>query len=702
MVKFLSQYAQWLIAAFGFLVFGLAQTQWLTSSGLWQKTENAFVDRRYSNRPGKLPDPDIVLLGQGSSSLKLDQMSGEEVNASPTLQLMEKSTPRWDRGVFAAILEKLMSDGARVVVFDFVYLNEITPGGDDEFARSLQKYKDHVVIGEAIQEGDTGQGVSATLVTPYDRLLLPGTGESILGLVNIWPDADGVLRHGVYATSMEREAGLEGFPDSLFLLGVKALEKYNGKVATPPADRVNYIDYQGGPGTYLPLPVENLFVERLSRDSPFHSGTIFKDKIVIIGPMAEINHDVHATPFGEMPGPEIHAQMTAALLHGSWLVGSSHLTNVAVALLMMWLALEICLRIHNALFKVFMLGGSVALFFVGCQIAFTYYKLVLPMTPPLFCLIVPGAFGVVFQYTLEQFERRRYRNVLGRYISENVAKIVLEDRRSFEESLRGRKKPVAILFSDIRGFTSMTETSDADKLVAQLNEYFSEMVGTVLKEGGNIQKFIGDAIMAAWGDTHSLGLAEDAQRAVRAALRMRPALAGLNGRWENNPDRKKLTIGIGVNHGEVIVGNVGTQDRTEFTVLGDGVNLAARLESATKQFYTDILVGETVEAFTREKFIYRNVGAIAFKGKTRPIEVFTLLGDCSEPAPAWLAKYHDGVRLYRARQFAAASARFQEAGHEIGGEGGDFLCHLYMERCAACLQQPPPADWDGSFTLTEK
>jgi adenylate cyclase len=335
-----------------------------------------------------------------------------------------------------------------------------------------------------------------------------------------------------------------------------------------------------------------------------------------------------------------------------------------------------------------------------CQIAFKYYKLVLPMPQPLFCLIVPGAFGIVFQYALEQFERLRYRNVLGRYVSENVAKAVLEDKRSFEESLRGQKKPVTILFSDIRGFTSMTETADADKLVAQLNEYFLEMVGTVLKEGGTLQKFIGDAIMAAWGDTHSESLETDAQRAVSAALQMRGALAKLNERWKNEKDRPKLAIGIGVNHGEVIVGNIGHPQRMEFTVLGDGVNLAARLESSTKQFHADILIGEQTEKLTREKFIFRSVGAIAFKGKTKPIEVFFLLGDRSQSAPMWLKKYQNAVQLYRGRKFAEAAVQFEDVRTQIGGD--DYLCEMYIERCKACVEEPPPADWDGSFKLTEK
>lgn len=682
---------------FGFLIFGLSQTQWLTNSEIWQTTEGKLIDRRYLLRGERLADPDIKLVGVENSSFKLDALSPEEIAASPTLQLMQHPPP-WDRRIHAAILEKLMSAGAKVVVFDFAF-TPITDG-DANFAQALLKYKDHVVIGAEFSEDEGPNGESfKKLNTPNDDLLLPGT-ESIVGLVNFWPDPDEVFRRGKYHTSLEREAGMSGFPDDLTHMTVMAVQKFNGKMVMPPDDPPNYFDFQGRAGTYEPVPVENMFVDELWKAPPFNGGATFSNKIVVVGPIAEIYHDIHSTPFGSVPGPEIQAQVTAALLQGSWLSGTSMLVNIALALLMLWLALEICLRVDNALWKVFGLAASAVIFFVACQIAFTSYKLVLPMTQPLFCLAVPGAFGVVFQYALEQFERLRYRNVLGRYVSENVAKAVLEDTRSFEESLRGQKKPVTILFSDIRGFTSMTETSDADKLVAQLNEYFLEMVGTVLKEGGTLQKFIGDAIMAAWGDTHSESLEADAQRAVSAALQMRVALVKLNERWKNEKDRPNLSIGIGVNHGDVIVGNIGHPQRMEFTVLGDGVNLAARLESATKQFHADILIGEQTEKLTRAKFIFRTVDLLTVKGKTKPVEVFALLNDRSQPAPAWLEKYQDAVKLYRNRKFGEAARLFETARKEIGMK--DYLCEMYIERCEIYLEEPPSVDWDGSFTLTEK
>ncbi|HXE42440.1 MAG TPA: adenylate/guanylate cyclase domain-containing protein [Candidatus Baltobacteraceae bacterium] len=716
MLKFLTQRAKWIIIGFGVFIFGLSQTDWLRNSELWQKAEGALIDKRYVWRGEKSGDTNIVLIGLGTTAFQLDTLSSNEIAASPTLQLMQQPWP-WDRKVYAAILDKLMSGGAKVVMFDFVFASETD--GDDEFAKMLKKYQDRVVIGEMIQDEQGAEGNTKKFIGPNERVV--GDTESIVGLVDQWTDPDDAIRRIRYRTSIMRETSesqsadinpkiaaylkqqvAEGkIPDDLTHITLMVAEKFKGKaIATPSPGQLKFIDYQGPSGTYRPLPVENIFVDALWTNPPFDGGLAFSNKIVIVGPMAEIFHDVHTTPFGLTPGPEVQAQILAALLKQSWLKSTSWAVNFAIALGMLFIGLEICLRIRNALLKITLLVVAVFLFFIGCQYTFSYYKLVLPMMQPLFCLIVPGAAGVAFQFALEQLERLRTRSLLERYVSKNVAKTILEDQRSFIESLNGRKQSVTVLFSDIRGFTSMTENSDAAKLVAQLNEYFLEMVGVVLKENGTLQKFIGDAIMAAWGDTHSLGSTEDARRAVSAALQMRAALTKLNERWATQPDRQQLKTGIGINHGDIIVGNIGHPQRMEFTVLGDGVNLAARLESATKQFHTDILIGEETEKLTREQFIYRSVGAIAFKGKTKPVETFVVLSDRSQPAPEWLATYHGAIRMYRNRQFDLATTMFRETLGEIGGK--DFLCEMYLELCATHLQNPLPQNWDASITLMEK
>lgn len=715
MLRFLIHRPKWIVVIAGLLCFWLARSEWLTSSHLWQKTEGTLTDHRYLVRGRQLPDTNIVLIGLGTSSFKLDTLSPEEIAASPVLQKMQQPWP-WDRSVYAAILEKLMSAGAKVVLFDFVFASETE--GDEEFARALQKYQDHVVIGEMFADEQGLETATKKLNRPNDRLLLPGT-ETVTGLVTIWPDSDEIIRRARYHTSTERETlerpatpldpriaaylreqiAAGKITDALTHVTALAAEKFqgSGKVMPPPS-QLSYISFQGPKGTYRALPVENMFVESLWQKP----STSFSNKIVIVGPMAEIFHDVHGTPFGEMPGPEIQAQMLGALLRGEWLRETSDGANMLLALGCVAIALLIGLGIPQALLKGILAVVVTVAFVVGCQLAFNHYNLIVPMMPPLFCLLVTGAFGILFEYTLEQLERRRYRKLFGRYVSKNVAKMILDDHRSVANSLLGIKKPVTILFSDIRGFTTMTEKADADKLVAQLNEYFAEMVDIIQEQNeGTLQKFIGDAIMAAWGDTHTHGKAEDAKRAVKTALAMRQGLLKLNAQWKGNPDRLQLATGIGVNHGgDVVYGNIGSKDRMELTVLGDGVNLAARLESATKQFHTDILIGEEVEKLTRDHFIYRTVGLLTVMGKTRPVEVFAVLGDRSAPAPAWLAIYHRAVNQYRQRQFAEAAANFKEARYQIGGE--DFLCDMYLSRCEAYEISPPPPDWDGSFTLAEK
>jgi len=701
MFKFLIRHIKWIIVAVGLLFFVLTQSEWLTQSRIWQHIEGLLIDQRYRQRGVRPGDPDIKLLGVENSTISLDELWPEEITASEPLQLMQK--PVWDRRIYAAVLEKLMQAHAKVVVFDFLFAAQTD--GDDVFAQELNKYSANVVIGAKVEQEEANGEIYCRYTGPNDRLLLPGT-SNITGIVTLKTDLDGVTRRGIYRTSKEREtpklskyAGTK-YPDDLIHMSALAVEKFAGHVSTPPYDHANFINFRGPEGTYDVLPMEKIFVEKLWKAPPYSSGTVFSNKIVIVGPIAEIYHDVHETPFGNMPGPEIQAQMMATLLQDGSLGELTRGWNTALTLLATILALGICLWIQNALLKVLLLIVTTAVFLVAGQLVFTHDNTVLTMLPALFCLVGTGAYGTTFQFALEQFERRRTKNVLERYVSKNVAKTILEDKRSFEKALSGRKQPVTILFSDIRGFTSMTEAVEPDQLVNQLNEYFLEMVGIVLKEDGTLQKFIGDAIMAAWGDTHSEGLAEDARRAVNAALQMRPALKKLNETWKDNPDRKPLATGIGVNQGEVIVGNIGHPQRMEFTVLGDGVNLAARLESATKQFHADILIGETVEKLTRDHFIFRTVDLLTVKGKTKPVEVFTLLSDKSQPPPPWLAPYQEAIKLYRGRQFTQAIAAFKTVLETLGGK--DFLCEMYIERCSEYELVPPPENWNGAFILTEK
>ncbi|MEO6739743.1 MAG: adenylate/guanylate cyclase domain-containing protein, partial [Chthoniobacteraceae bacterium] len=270
---------------------------------------------------------------------------------------------------------------------------------------------------------------------------------------------------------------------------------------------------------------------------------------------------------------------------------------------------------------------------------------------------------------------------------------------AFAGALQGQRRTVTILFSDIRGFTAMSEESVPEEFIAQLNEYFFEMVEVVLAESGTLQQFIGDAVLAVWGDTRTMEPEKGAYLAVRTTLRMIEALGKLNAKWSGVTGRRQLKVGIGINQGEVIVGSVGHPLRMAFTVMGDSVNTAARLETATKHFGCAILVEETVEILTRGRFHYRRVDWVRFKGKTRPNAVFTVLGESTAPPPPWLVEYHRAVDLYRAREFRTAAEIFRKLGDELKD---DALCEMYSARCESYAVTPPPDDWDGSYTMTEK
>jgi adenylate cyclase len=400
-----------------------------------------------------------------------------------------------------------------------------------------------------------------------------------------------------------------------------------------------------------------------------------------------------------MPGVEIHAQLASSLLNQQLIRDTTEDETLYLAIAFALLPALATLLIRSAAFLAGGLASLAALFLIGSHLLFVQQQILIPTVPALFSIIAIGTFGILYTFLLEVIERRRIRSVLDRHVSKNIAKKVIEQADSFENALRGERRMVTALFSDVRGFTSIFEFAEAETLVTQLNEYFHDMVDAVEKHDGTLQKFIGDAIMAVWGDTHTAGPAADAARAIRCAILMRDALAHLNARWRNQPDRLQLSIGIGINHGEVIVGEIGHPRRMEFTALGDAVNLASRLEGATKQYGCDVLVGEKAFELTKSEFVFRRVDRLRVKGKARPVEVFAPLSSADIAPPAWLARYHESLDLYFASRFDQALAGFQAVLSEIGT---DFICSLYIERCEELLKTPPPVGWDGVHTLTSK
>jgi adenylate cyclase len=211
---------------------------------------------------------------------------------------------------------------------------------------------------------------------------------------------------------------------------------------------------------------------------------------------------------------------------------------------------------------------------------------------------------------------------------------LLDSPRDYMQSLGGVLKPVTILFSDIRNFTSISARSEPQAIITQLNEYFTGMVDCVFQHRGTLDKFIGDAVMAVWGNARSDGPAEDAANALRAALAMREKLAELNAKWRVE-GRPELEIGIALNHGEAIVGNVGSARRMEFTVIGSAVNVSWRIQEATKLHEADLLLGEAVAELVQDRFDLHSVGNLQAAGVSEIVTLFAVLdsAEIAEPVP---------------------------------------------------------------------
>lgn len=689
------------VACIGAAIFLLSISSWYRGIDSLQRYELRMHDILFFWRTAQPPSAKVALVGITASSLDQGQLSKFAGESGVIRQMSENAWP-WPRAIHARIIERLFESGARAVAVDIAMPNE--RDGDDELARVLKKYEGRVVLATLAQIGKDHLGREAiTFFYPHPRFT-EAAGPDASGLVLYSQDVDATTRRVDFRTSEMRIYGYDDGARDLCLFAVRAVELYSGQ--RQPDRYREIIDYAGPPATYAYLPVEELFIESIFRgNSPlYQQGNVLRDKLVFYGPIAEIFHDVHKTPLGVMPGVEIHAQLAGALLDGRSVRDASSLAANAMALAGALGAVLVVLLLRSPLWQSAGLLGLGGLFLGGSYLAFVKASILFPIVPWFTGISGTGLLGIIYLFTVERWERVHTRKVLERSVNKRIAKVMLRNADDFDHARRGERRPVAILFSDIRGFTTWSERAEPEHLVGQLNEYFEGMVDLIERDEsfGNAQKFIGDAILAAWGDTpeNRFGDAEDARRAVSTALNMRVKLRQLNTTWDARTDRSILNIGIGVNIGDVVVGEVGHPDRREYTVLGDGVNFAARLESATKQFHTDCLVGEKIEALTREHFIYRHADFIRVKGKTKPVNVFIPLSDRTVPPPDWLADYHEARQRYLARQFAEAATLFQDVKTRLGGE--DFLCDLYLGFCAQFQAEPPPQDWDGSRELTEK
>ncbi len=647
--------------------------------------------------------------------LAIDQFSRDEERFDPellyrseALQIMAANWP-WKRSVYGLILRRLAEAGAAVVVFDLLFPTA-TPF-DEAFSFALNQYADKAVIGfnfnEPMQrEGMMGQWElpSATIVPHTEPL------DDRVGYVNFWPqwEWEGVIRRAIYHVDPYQVYGYDVVANEeeiLDSLAARALKKAELTDHLPSDTRAHFFRWATPPGSEGALQiysVSDLFDPDAWKRN-FGRPEFFEGKIVVVGPDGNWLKDEIMTPFGTMPGPLVHLNAMNAALTGEFL----HMVPAGTTLWMLGFAgaasLGLSLLIRSPIARLTTLLLVSAGFVAVCYWLFNRYGTIVLMVSPLLIFNGSGFTCEICEIILERIERLRTRRTLERYVSKNVVKDLLDNSATYFNKLGGVRMPVTLLFSDLRGFTSLTEsTKDESELVSLLNEYFTEMVGHIFEKGGTLDKFMGDAIMAVWGNIETKGPAEDTRSAVTAALDMIAGLKRLNLEWKGR-NLPQLAMGVGINHGEVIVGNLGSQEKMDLTVIGDAVNLGSRLEGLTKEFGVEMLLGEDAATLVEDSFHLQKIANVQVKGKTKPIAIYTVRGAAEqllhESMMRYLMAYADGLQFFELGKFDLARNSFEAA---LSARPNDPPAAKYLLLCEELLRSPKPESWNGVYVMSTK
>jgi len=558
---------------------------------------------------------------------------------------------------------------------------------------------------------------SATIAN-IPELAPPDNDEkTAVGFFNISSDADGVLRRALLVLPF----GRTGNPDDFDLYGsleVQTLRLYLGlkteqvTVNYGPAG-ISTLQF-GNKLTVHPDWIGRIIVNYRGPAStyPYHSiadvvnrkyapGT-FKDKIVLVGASATGIGDLRTPPYGGIsyPGLEVHANVIDNMLNNDFLIRGVHQELFDLVLIFLFgIPLGIALALVSPRWMWF--GLALLIPFAALMYLAFLHGWWLNFTLPAGTLTANVMLVSLYRALVEEKEKRKVRSAFGQYLSPEVIRRLLLNPQLVEP----RKTDITVMFSDIRGFTSISEKLDAQELALFLNGYLSDMTRIVFDTQGTLDKYIGDAVMAFWGAPY-----EDpghADRACTAALSMMRRVHELQLQWEKE-GKPRLDIGIGLNSGVASVGNMGSALRYGYTALGDAVNLSSRLEDLNKEYGTHILVNESTYSAVKDAgFFFRELDIIRVKGKLQPVTIYELLGKTSElqQEPAFVelqqrwASFAEARLLYHQRRWAPAQQAFQSILDRWPDDGPS---RTYWKRCQEYLFDEPPASWDGVFTMTHK
>jgi len=612
----------------------------------------------------------------------------------------------WPRSFYARAVDFLTAAGAKAVAIDMIFSEPSLYGGEDDewLAASMKKsgrvFMPLFFLGQAGPGADLERFALAAapalsrLPSREGKVLepLPSLRAALRGAGNAQaaPDRDRIYRRLQHFIVR----GGRVYPSLSLALALFADPRLSLAEIPFAADGgLNLYFYQ--PRSYRRYSISELIqsqVRQEAGETAVLPPAAFKDKIVVIGATAQALLDNRSTPVNAIgSGFELHAAALSNLLERDFIrVADPRLQWLLVlaAILLLNLFLSrikaIQVQLLAALGIVLLaLAGNLLLFRLGSDLDFI----------PLFIgLVAASGYDAYNRYQRVRREKKFIQNAFKNYLSDSLLAEVMKNPGAL--NLGGEKKLVTIFFSDLAGFTTLSEKLPAEEVVHILNTYLERMTSVIMESDGFVNKFEGDAIMAFWGAP--LASERQAAQAMGAALRCQEELLALNDDFAKN-GLPRLGMRIGINSGEVIVGNIGSRKRFEYTVIGDAVNLASRLEGINKQYRTAIICGDLAGRMAAGEIVLRRLDRVRVKGKKNPEEICEVVA-VKERIPAGLlesqAVFEKGLQLYFSGAFAAALEVFSTL-------ADDPPAQVFTKRCRWLLDNPPE-NWDGCWTFTEK
>lgn len=676
---------------------------------VWPRSKIAALINKLSEAGARVVGFDVGFLEPDDTHLietlngiqtKLNDLSIENAALQDYLEILKIETDN-DR----LLAEAIRKSKAKVVLGYFFQtdMESLELVDEDQFLQHQENIRGsrHKFVRYTSEEARYIPFIEATL--PQSNIKLISDAAEYAGCFNFFPDWDGTVRRmpavilfneDLYAplSLMAVSAYLDS-PPSVVVSDYGVMELQIGDLYIP-TDELGFllINYRGEEKTFPHISVTDI----LSDEVP---PGMLKDKIVLVGATATGIYDMRVTPFGSVyPGVEIHANVVDSILAQDFLFQPewSAIFDIAAIVasgIFLGIVLPLAGAITGAASAAFVFFGYMAL----CQFLFSTQGWILNLVYPLAVMLILYLSITMYRYLVENKQKRFIKDAFSTYLAPSVVKQLIDSPQNLV--LGGEEREITAFFSDVQGFTSISEQLTPAELVELLNEFLTEMTDIILEHEGTVDKFEGDAIIAFFGAPNVLP--NHAERACIACVDMQKRLAGLREKWQAE-GRALLHMRIGLCTGPAVVGNMGSKNRMDYTMMGDTVNTAARLEGVNKVYATFTMIADETFKGIGQRVKTREIDAINVVGKAEPVAVYEILGypeDIDGQMAETCENYAQGLSAYRNRRWDAAIACFEKC---LAARPDDGPSRTMQARCFEYKEEPPPEDWNGSYTMKTK